>query len=138
MVQSFMAFFFHIMGGKDDILETLIFLNIIDICVLLLSNQNHKLRKIKNKLKIYIVIALGVAIDKFFHLDGNPVTRFRTYLIISYAYNEVLLILNELSSDKNFFIPIAFKTYLSKLKHKHDNSIITGDDKDESKIGKQK
>lgn len=71
-----------------------------------------------NKVKIYIVIILGVTLDRLMGIDLNTVTRVRTYIILGYSYNEIVSILNTLCLDESFYLPKGIRSYIDKIHKK--------------------
>lgn len=105
----------YFLGGLDDTLIGLIGLNILDIAVCLLSKERPNERLFINKIKIYILIIVGVTIDKLTGLDSNSTMRIRTYIILGFSYNEGVNIINTLCLDESFYIPKGIKKYIDKL-----------------------
>lgn len=102
----------YLLGGFDDTLLTLLFLNIIDF--LLNFCSIHK-TKIMSKIRIYIYIMLAVIIDRTLNFD----IQLRQYLIICFQYNEISSILTKLSEDTSIKIPNKLKNILKTI----DNQI---------------
>lgn len=118
----------YFLGGVDETLIVLFCLNIIDIALGLLSNTKDKKQLFLHKIKIYIVIMLGVMMDKVLGIEGNTITRARTYIILAYSYNEIASIVNTLCMDESFFLPKGFRTYMKKIEKRGD---MTHDEQDE-------
>lgn len=106
------------LGGVDDSLIGLFGLNIIDIVVCLISKKRSNKNLFINKVKIYIVIILGVTLDRLMGIDLNTVTRVRTYIILGYSYNEIVSILNTLCLDESFYLPKGIRSYIDKIHKK--------------------
>lgn len=114
----------YCLGGFDEILKALFCLSFLDIVVCLISSNKNNKGLFKRKLKIYIIIIVGVMLDRLLGLEHSPVTRARTCLILGYAYNEISSIVNTLHMDGDFYLPSAFKGYINKLKEKEKESDI--------------
>lgn len=119
-VYFFVSIILYFLGGLDKSLIILFCLNIVDLILALMSNDRDKKTVFFHKIKIYIVIMLGVLLDKLLGIDSNTITRARTYLILCYSYNEIASIINTLGLDVTFYIPKGFKSYTKKLEKKKD------------------
>ncbi|MGL6185547.1 MAG: phage holin family protein [Clostridium chrysemydis] len=108
----------YLLGGIDETLIVLFCLNIIDLILGLLSSNRDKKKLLSHKIKMYLVIILGVMLDKVLGTENNQITKARTYIILAYSYNEVVNIVNSLCSDEDFFVPAGLRKYVKKLKDK--------------------
>lgn len=98
----------YFLGGLDESLLTLFFFNILDI---LLSFSSKKKARLSSKFRIYVVIMLGVMIDRMLKLE----TEIRYYLLIYYSYNEIINILNKVCEDKSIKIPEKLQKLINLL-----------------------
>lgn len=98
----------YLLGGLDDTLLTLIFLNIIDLSLNICSVRKSK---ISTKIRMYIYITLAVIIDKTLSFD----IQLRQYVILCCSYNEISSILNKLSEDTNIKIPKQLKKIIKSI-----------------------
>lgn len=108
----------YLLGGIDETIIVLFCLNIIDLVLGLLSTNRDKKKLFSHKLKIYLVIILGVLLDKVLGTENNQITKARTYIILAYSYNEIVSIINSLCSDEDFFVPTGIRKYVNKIKEK--------------------
>lgn len=109
-----------LLGGFDKALLSLFVLNIIDLLVYLLSKDGRK-GVVVSKVKIYLVLILGVVIDRVFGFDSNESVRLRNYLVFAYSYNEVVSVLRMLAMDDSFYIPNRLRKYIKNLEEKIDD-----------------
>lgn len=109
-----------LLGGFDKALLSLFLLNVIDLVVYLLSKGGRK-GVLASKVKIYLVLVLGVIMDRVFGFDSNESVRLRNYLIFAYSYNEVVGVLRTLATDDSFYIPNRLKKYIKSLEEKIDD-----------------
>lgn len=112
-ISFFMIVYF--LGGVDETLITLVFLNLTDFVLGLFSNKRKREHVLTTKLKMYLVIALGVAVDRLLGLSD---IKLRAYIILLYSYNELESILDFLKEDENLLIPKKLKNALKKLRNK--------------------
>lgn len=103
----------YFLGGLDESLLTLFFFNILDI---LLSFSSKKKARLSSKFRIYVVIMLGVMIDRMLKLE----TEIRYYLLIYYSYNEIINILNKVCEDKSIKIPEKLQKLINLLGSKKE------------------
>lgn len=108
----------YLLGGVDETLIVLFSLNVIDFTLSLLSSEKNVKKVFSYKIKMYLVIILGVMLDKILGTEHNQVTKARTYIILAYSYNEIVNIVNCLCSDEGFFVPPGLRRYVEKIKHK--------------------
>ncbi|MGL5962620.1 MAG: phage holin family protein [Cetobacterium sp.] len=109
-----------LLGGLDKALLSLFVLNAIDLVVYFLSKGNRK-GVLVSKFKIYLVLILGVIVDRVFGFDSNENIRLRNYLVFAYSYNEVVNVLQMLALDDNFYIPHRMRKYIKDLEIKVDD-----------------
>lgn len=121
-VYFFVSIVLYFLGGLDKSLIILFCLNVVDLILALMNNDRDKKTVFFHKLKIYLVIMLGVLLDKLLGIDNNTITRARTYIILCYSYNEVASIINTLCLDVNFYIPKGLKSYTEKLEKKKEEA----------------
>lgn len=117
-VYIFVSFLLYFLGGFDESIIVLFCLNIIDILLNISSNPCCTKGIIISKLKIYLVISVGVMLDRLLGIENNPTTKARTYIILAYSYNEIANIINLLCSDEKFFVPKGIRHYMSRLNKK--------------------
>lgn len=98
----------YLLGGLDDTLLTLIFLNIIDLSLNICSVKKSK---ISTKIRMYIYITLAVIIDKTLNFE----IQLRQYVILCCSYNEISSILNKLAEDTNIKIPKQLKKIIKSI-----------------------
>ncbi len=119
-IYFFFSILLYFLGGIDESLVVLFSLNIIDIIICLLSKTRSNKNLFTHKIKIYLVIMLGVMLDKVLGIDNNTITRARTYIILAYSYNEIASIVNTLCLDETFYLPKGVRSYVEKLKKKEN------------------
>lgn len=105
VISSFMV---YLLGGFDDTLLTLLFLNIIDLFMNLCSE--HK-SKFSTKVRMYVYIMLAVIIDRTLKFD----TQLRGYVILCCQYNEISSLVTKLSEDSNIRIPTKVKNLIKSV-----------------------
>ncbi len=121
-VYFFVSIVLYFLGGLDKSLIILFCLNVVDLILALMNNDRDKKTVFFHKFKIYLVIMLGVLLDKLLGIDHNTITRARTYIILCYSYNEVASIINTLCLDVNFYIPKGLKNYTEKIEKKKEEA----------------
>lgn len=121
-VYFFVSIILYFLGGLDKSLIILFCLNVVDLILALMSNDRDKKTVFLHKFKIYLVIMLGVLLDKLLGIDNNTITRARTYIILCYSYNEVASIINTLCLDVNFYIPKGLKNYNEGIENKKEEA----------------
>lgn len=102
------SLFIYILGGFDDTLLTLLFLNIIDMLLNFCSKQKSKF---STKLRMYCYIMIAVIVDRTLNFD----IQLRQYVILCCSYNEISSVLRKLSEDTNIKIPNKLKKILKGL-----------------------
>ena len=102
------SFLVYLLGGCDDTLLTLFFLNIID---LLMNFCSAKKSKVSTKIRMYVYIMLAVIIDRTIKFD----IQLRQYVILCCSYNEISGILCKLSEDTSIKIPTKLKKILKTI-----------------------
>lgn len=109
------SLFIYFLGGLDETLVTLFFFNFINLMLNLVSKEKSK---ISSKVRMYIVIMLGVSLDRILNLDNNYL---RNYMLFYYSYNELIEIIHKLNEDKSLKIPNKLKQFLKILENKTNN-----------------
>lgn len=120
ILENYLVIFFiisgleYFLGGFDETIITLMFLNLVD---LLLGAFSEKKRKgiVYSKLKMYLMVAVGVMIDKSI---GMTDIKLRAYIILLYSYHELESILKFLKEDKNLPVPKKLRAILRNIKNK--------------------
>lgn len=98
-MQEHMILFFvcscisYALGGVDEYVGTLFLLQVLHSICLILARKRVP---VSNMIKVYLVIATGVASNKVLNLETEDI---RTYLLLYYSYNEVIDIVNILKED---------------------------------------
>jgi len=111
-----------IFGGLDDVFLTLLGLMFVDNTLNMITHKVSIRDSLKTDLKVLLVIFLGIQLDRLLGLTGNTVNKSRTYLILSYSYNEMLNIIDFLSEDDTFYIPSFLRKLIKKMSSRNDES----------------
>lgn len=101
---------YYALGGVDEHVATLFFLQIIHILCLLLERKKIPL---KSMLRVYIIIATSVIADNILQVNT---AKLRMYLLLYYSYNEIVDIFNVLGQDKRLSIPKKILEVLNKAR----------------------
>lgn len=128
LVYFSLSILLYFIGGIDKEILVLFYLNLLNIFFGFYSKENSKIEVLLSKLKIYVVIMLGVIIDDILGISNDSMTSIRNYIIIVYTYQEMLCILNYLNKDKTFFIPSGLKNTVNSLSQEQEKRGVKEDE----------